>query len=138
MSVPSSSNTYIWLVCALAFSSASNPVLSVVIPGWVLPAMVFLRICCQVSISVRTSYKVAPSIWRCSGGLGAPFRIAWKVTSLRRPWLKKRLATMHSWTMSSLPASCRLVKCGSVLPRRENRVNSRGKASLEYAMCRLA
>ena len=66
------------------------------------------------------------------GGLGGPFRMAWKVTSLRNPCDKKRLATMHSWTMSSLPASCRVVKFGSVLPWREKRTNSRGKGVFTY------
>jgi hypothetical protein len=35
---------------------------------------------------------------------------------------------MHSCTMSSRPASWRLVKLGSVFPMREKRINSRGKA----------
>ena len=63
----------------------------------------------------------------CRGGFGGPFSMAWKVTSLRKPCERKRLATMHSWTMSSLPASCRLLKFGLVFPMRENRMNSLGK-----------
>ena len=35
---------------------------------------------------------------------------------------------MHSWTMSSLPASWRLLKFGLVCPWREKRTNSRGNA----------
>ena len=106
---------------------ASKLVLSVVMPGCSLWFRVFLMICCQVFMSVRTSWSVSPLIWMWTGGLGGPFRLAWKVTSLRNPWDKKRLATMHSWTMSSLPASCRVVKFGSVFPWREKRTNSRGK-----------
>jgi len=55
MFLPSSSRTYIWWVWDLFFSSVSKAVLSLVMPGWDLPARVFLRICCQVSMLVRTS-----------------------------------------------------------------------------------
>ena len=72
----------------------------------------------------------------CRGGFGGPFRMAWKVTSLRKPCERKRLATMHSCTMSSLPASCKLVNPGSVLPERENSMNSRGKHASSSEMLR--
>ena len=51
--------------------------------------------------------------------------MAWKVTFLRMPCERKRLVTMHSWTMSNLPASCRFVQCESVLPNLEYSKNSR-------------
>ncbi len=132
MSVPSSSSTKILLLWALAFTSASKLVLPMVIPGCGLPAMVFWRIACHVSMSVRTSKRVLPSICRCSGGCGGPFRIVWKVTSRRKPCDKNRLLTTHSWTMSNLPASCKLLNCGSVFPKREKRINSRGKSVTAY------
>lgn len=53
--------------------------------------------------------------------------MAWKVEFLRMPCERKRLAIMHSWTMSNLPASCRLWMSGLVFPRREKRMNSRVK-----------
>ena len=59
--------------------------------------------------------------------------MAWKVTSLRKPWERNRLLTMHSWTMSSLPASWRLWKFESVCPMREKRMNSRGKSVTAYS-----
>ena len=43
------------LVSALVFRRVSKPVLSVVMPGWGLWLRVFLRMVCQVSMSVRTS-----------------------------------------------------------------------------------
>lgn len=55
MFLPSSSSTYIWWVWALFFSSVSKAVLSLVMPGCGLPARVFLRIWCHVSMLVRTS-----------------------------------------------------------------------------------
>ena len=61
--------------------------------------------------------------------------MAWKVTSLRKPCERKRLATMHSWTMSSLPASCRLLKAGLVFPMRENRMNSLVKIVTGLVLC---
>ena len=111
---PPSSSTKIWRFCASAFTRASNPVLSVFMPGWVLPEMTFLSMTCQVAMSVRTSWRVSPSIFICRGGLGAPFRTAWKVTSRRSPCERNRLLTMHSCTTSSLPASWRLLKVGLV------------------------
>ena len=68
------------------------------------------------------------------GGFGGPFRIAWKITSLRKPCERKRLATMHSCTISSLPASCRLASSGLVLPERENSMNSRSKRASSTGM----
>jgi hypothetical protein len=53
--------------------------------------------------------------------------MAWKVTFLRKQCERNRLLTMHSWTMSSLPASWRVVKFGLVCPWREKRMNSLGK-----------
>jgi hypothetical protein len=93
---------------ALVFRSDSKPVLLVVMPGCCLPEITFLRMRCQVSMSVRTSWSIAPLISMYSGGFGGPFKTAWKVAFLRILCERKRLATMHSWTMSSLPASCRL------------------------------
>jgi len=72
----------------------------------------------------------------CKGGFGGPFRMAWKITSLRKPCERKRLATMHSCTMSNLPASCRLAKAESVLPKRENNMNSRRKRASPKEMLR--
>ena len=83
-------------VSALAFKSASKLVLLAVMPGCGLPEITFLRICCQVSMSVRTSQRLAPLISICRGGLGGPFKTAWKRTFLRKPCDRKRLATMHS------------------------------------------
>ena len=40
--------------------------------------------------------------------------------------------------MSSLPASCRLVKLGSVFPKREKRMNSLAKAVTAYCYVRVA
>ena len=116
-----------WLVSALAFKSASKLVLFVVMPGCVLPEITFLSMRCHVLMSVRTSWRVAPLISMCRGGLGGPFKMAWKMTFFRRPCERKRLATVHSWMMSNLPASCRLWKSGLVFPEREKRMNSRVK-----------
>ena len=55
MSFPSSSRTYMCEFCVLVFMRVSKLVLFVVMPGCGLPAMVFLRMCCHVSMSVRTS-----------------------------------------------------------------------------------
>ena len=112
---------------AFVFRSDSKLVLLVVMPGCCLPEITFLRMRCQVSISVRTSWSVAPLISMYSGGFGGPFKTAWKVAFLRTLCERKRLATMHSWTISSLPASCRLQMSGLVFPRREKRMNSRVK-----------
>ncbi len=68
----------------------------------------------------------------CSGGFGGPLRLAWKVTFLRNPCERKRLLTMHSWMISSLPASWRFVKFGLVCPWREKRTNSLGKIVTAY------
>ena len=65
-------------------------------PGWVLPARIFLRMRVHVFMSVRTSWRVAPSISACKGGCGGPFSMAWKTVSLRSAWERKRLATVHS------------------------------------------
>ena len=106
------------VVSAFVLRRVSKAVLSVVIPGCGLPVRVFLRIVCHVSWSVLTSWSCSPFICRWIGGVGGPLRIAWKLTFLRKPCERKRLVTMHSWTMSSLPASCMLVQFVSVLPVR--------------------
>ena len=125
ISFPSSSKTYMLAVSAFAFTSTSKPLLLVLMPGCALPLMTFLSMLCQVFTSVRASYKREPSICRCSGGCGGPFKTVWKVTFLRMPCDKKRLATMHSYAMSRRPASCRFVHFVSVRPLREYRMNSR-------------
>ena len=81
---------------AFVFISASKLVLCVVMPGCGLQDRSFFRICFHVSWSVRTSCSVAPSIFRCRGGAGGPFSMAWNVTFLRMAWLRNRLATAHS------------------------------------------
>jgi hypothetical protein len=43
---------------------------------------------------------------------------------------RNRLATAHSYTMSKRPASCKLVKFESVLPKREYRINSRNNITV--------
>ena len=96
MGFPFSSRTMILASFALVFISVSKLVLCVFMPGWVLSVRSFFRICFHVSWSVRTSWSVAPSIFRCSGGVGGPFSIVWKITSLRMAWDRKRLATAHS------------------------------------------
>jgi hypothetical protein len=65
-------------------------------PGCALPERVFFRICCHVCWSVRTSWSVSPSIFRCSGGFGGPFSIVWSVVSLRMAWLRNSEAIVHS------------------------------------------
>ena len=81
---------------AFVFISASKLVLFVVMPGCGLFVRSFFRICVHVCWSVRTSWSVEPSIFRCKGGVGGPFSMVWNVTFLRMAWDRKRLAIVHS------------------------------------------